>query len=168
MRGWVVFLWALLATIVLIAVGIFGSLVVSGRITLFPEPTPTPTPTPVVTPVVDFSYEVLVMNATPESGLATRTRDLIITAGWPADLVTAGEAGVTDFAETTIYYVFPEDEAAAAGLAGVIGGATLTQSDFYQVEDDPATTDVDESAAKQLTVVLGMDRVQAPAPTPTG
>ena len=30
MRGWVVLLWAVLATIVLVAVGIFGTLLVTG------------------------------------------------------------------------------------------------------------------------------------------
>ena len=41
-------LWAALATIVLIAVGIFGTLLASGRIELFPTPTPTVAPVPEV------------------------------------------------------------------------------------------------------------------------
>ena len=40
-----------------------------------------------------------------------------------------GDAGTTDFPETTVYYAFPEDEAAALGLAGVIGGAQVAQTD---------------------------------------
>lgn len=167
MRGWVVFLWALLATIVLIAVGIFGSLIATGRVTLFPTPTPTVTPLPEVTPVVDTSFGVLVLNATPETGLATQTKDLIVGAGWAETSVVAGEAGSTDFATTTIYYALPEDEAAAAGLADVIGGAELVQSDAYQQVDDPGTEDVDESTAKQLTVVIGLDRTEQPDPSPT-
>lgn len=159
MRGWVVLLWALLATVVLIAVGIFGTLLVSGRVVLFPTPEPTVSPLPVVTPIIDTSYEVLVLNATPEQGLATQTKDVVVAAGWAEDTVSAGEAGSTDFPRTTIYYYLPEDEAAAAGLAEVIGGAELAQSDVYQPTDDPE--------AKQLTIVIGLDRTaNPPAETP--
>jgi hypothetical protein len=158
MRGWVVLLWALLATVVLIAVGIFGTLLVTGRIALFPTAEPTVAPLPVVTPVIDQSYEVLVLNATPEQGLATQMKDVIVTAGWAEESVSAGEAGSTDFPETTIYYYLPSDEAAAAGLAEVIGGAQLAQSDVYQPTDDPQ--------AKQLAIVIGLDRTANP-PTET-
>ena len=171
MRAWVVILWALVATIVLVAVGIFGSLIATGRVTLFPTPTPTPTPVETIAPVIDTSFGVLVLNATPESGLATRTKDTIVAAGWPAETVNAGEAGSTDFAQTTVYYAFPEDEAAARGLAEtVLGGAQVAQSDVYQPTDDPATADIDESTAKQLVVVIGLDRTSNPpdpSATPT-
>lgn len=160
MRGWVVLLWAVLATVVLVAVGIFGTLLVTGRVVLFPTPTPTATPLPVVTPVVDPSYDVLVLNATPETGLATQMKDVVVAAGWAEDTVLASEAGSTDFAETTIYYYLPTDEAAAAGLAQVIGGAKIEQSDVYQPADNPD--------AKQLTIVIGLDRTaNPPSPTPT-
>jgi LytR cell envelope-related transcriptional attenuator len=158
MRGWVVLLWALLATVVLIAVGIFGTLLVTGRIALFPTPEATIAPLPVVTPVIDQSYEVLVLNATPEQGLATQMKDVIVGAGWAEESVSAGEAGSTDFPETTVYYYLPSDEAAAAGLAEVIGGAQLVQSDVYQPTDDPE--------AKQLAIVIGLDRTANP-PTET-
>ena len=167
MRGGAVFLWAVLATIVLIAVGIFGTLIASGRIVLNPAPSSTPTPLATVAPVVDPTYDVLVLNATPQEGLAAQTKDLIVEAGWPVDSVTASGAGVTDFAETTVYYAFPEDEAAARGLAEtVLGGAQVAQSDVYQPADDPATADVDESAVKQLVVVVGLDRTSNP-PSPS-
>ena len=158
MRGWVVFLWAALATIVLVALGIFGTLLVTGRVALFPTPEPTVTPLPIVTPVVDTTYEVLVLNATPEPGLATQMKDVVVAAGWAEDTVLASEAGSTDFPETTIYYYLPADEAAAAGLSEVIGGAKLEQSDVYQPADDPE--------ARQLTVVIGLDRTSTP-PTET-
>ncbi|SIT70047.1 LytR C-terminal domain-containing protein [Microbacterium sp. RU33B] len=161
MRGWVVFLWAALATVVLIAVGIFGTLLASGRVVLFPTPSPTATPAPVVTPVVDTSYSVMVLNATPESGLATQMKDVVVAAGWLTDTVTASDAGSEDFAETTVYYAYPEDEAAALGLAQVIGGAAIAQTDVYQPIDTPD--------AKLLTIVIGLDRTAAgatPAPTP--
>jgi hypothetical protein len=161
MRGWVVLLWAVLATVVLVVVGIFGTLLVTGRVALFPTPVASATPLPIVTPVVDTTYGVLVLNATPEQGLATQMKDTVVAAGWAEDAVLASEAGSTDFAETTIYYYLPADEAAAAGLAEVIGGARLEQSDVYQPTEDPE--------AKQLTIVIGLDRTAAsPSPTPSG
>lgn len=160
MHGWVVLLWAALATVVLVVVGIFGTLLVSGRIELFPTPAPTVTPVPEVTPVVDTSYDVLILNATPETGLATQTKDVVVAAGWAADAVSAGEAGSDDFAQTTVYYRDAADEAAAAGLAEVIGGALIVQSDVYQPAGDPE--------GKQLTIVIGLDRTAAGAtPSPT-
>lgn len=160
MRGWVVLLWAALATIVLIALGIFGTLLASGRIELFPEATPTVAPAPEVTPVVDTSYQVVILNATPEQGLATQLKDVVVGAGWADSLVLPSDASAEDFPETTVYYLNPEDEAAAAGLADVIGGANIEQSEVYQPAD-PAT--------KQLTIVIGLDRTaagQTPAATP--
>lgn len=161
MRGWVVLLWAVLATIVLIALGIFGTLLASGRIELFPTPEPTVEPLPVVTPVVDTSYGVLILNATPEQGLATQLKDVVVAAGWAEETVSASEASANDFAETTVYYVGAEDEAAALGLADVIGGAHVEQSDVYQPVGDPE--------AKQLAIVIGLDRTSTPpsaSPTP--
>ena len=159
MRGWVVLLWAVLATIVLIAVGIFGTLLASGRIELFPTPAPVVTPVPTVEPVVDTTYEVLILNVTPEDGLATQLKDVVVAAGWPVDSVLASEAGSDDFPETTVYYLAPEDEPAARGLAGVIGGANVEQSDTYQ----PANAE-----SRQLTIVIGLDRTAAaPSATPT-
>lgn len=167
MRAGAITLWAIVATIILIAAGIFGSLVLTGRITLFPTPTPTPTPTPEVTAVVDTTFTVSVLNGTGESGLAGAMKDQIVAAGWSADNVNASSAAITDFAETTIYYAFPADEAAALGLADVIGGATIVQDDFYQPVDDPNTGDLDESQARLLTIVIGLDRTAAGAPVET-
>lgn len=159
MRGWVVLMWALFATLVLIVVGIFVTLIISGRIALAPEPTPTITAPPVIAPVVDTSYQVMILNATPTSGLATQLKDTVVAAGWQADAVHPGDAGSSDFPLTTVFYVLPEDEAAALGLADVIGGAEVAQDDAYQ-SLEPGT--------KQLTIVIGLDRVPAgedPDPT---
>lgn len=161
MRGWVVLLWAAAATIVLIVLGIFGTLIASGRIELFPQPSATVTSTPVasITPTVDTSYEVLILNATTQDGLATQLKDVLVESGWPVDNVLASDAGTNDFAETTVYYLDPADAAAAQGLAGLIGGAKVEQSDVYQ----PADPD-----SPQLTIVIGADRTDAAtSATPT-
>lgn len=168
LNGWIVFFWAALATVLLVAVGIFGTLVATGRVELFPVPenTAAATPDPTVTPVVDTTYAVNVLNATPEDGLATEVKDLVVAAGWAAGDVLASEASATDFAETTVYYAADDDEAAAAGLADAIGGALIAQSDAYAPADDP-DTEADESAAPLLTIVVGLDRVAAePSATP--
>lgn len=164
MRGWVVFLWAAAATVVLVVVGIFGTLVASGRVALFPSAIAVPTPVATAAPVIDTAYAVIVLNATPEDGLATTVKDQIVAAGWNADAVTAGEAGSQDFPTTTVYYAFAQDEGAARGLADVIGGAQIVQDAVYQPADD-ANTPEDESKAEQLAVVIGLDRVSTP-PTP--
>lgn len=153
MNGWIVLLWSFVAALVLIVAGIFASLVFMGRIDLFPEAEPTAVPTPEVTGVVDTTYAVLVLNATPEEGLDVQIRETLVNGGWPADGVSYGAAGSTDFAQTTVYYVQDDDELAALGLADAIGGAEVVQSDFY--------ADPDDEDQKQLVVVVGLDRAEA-------
>ena len=161
-----VLLWSLGAVIVLTAVGVLISMIGSGRIALFPPTAPTPTPEAVVDPVIDTSYSVLILNATGERGSATAAKDLLVASGWPPESVLPGQAG-SEFPTTTVYYALPEDEAAALGVAEVIGGGAVEQSAAYLPADDPATVDVDESAVTQLTVVLGRDRVASATPAPT-
>ncbi|MDQ1084609.1 MULTISPECIES: LytR C-terminal domain-containing protein [Microbacterium] len=164
LRGWIVFLWAAIATLVLIIVGIFGTLVVSGRISSGADPVPAPTPTAEATTpaVVDTSYSVVVLNGTGDEGLAGTLRDRLIQAGWSGDAVETGDSDSTDFAQTTVFYLRDADEAAAEGLAETIGGAAVGQSDFLQPSDDPNTPD-DESAVKRLVVVIGVDRAAGQA-----
>ncbi len=154
MNGWIVLLWSFVAALVLIIGGIFGSLVVMGRISLFPEAVPTGTPAPEETGVVDTTYSVLILNATADEGLDDQMRDTLINTGWSGDVVFASDSTSQDFATTTVYYVADDDELAAIGLAGVIGGADVQQSDFY--------ADLNDTELKQLTVVIGLDRSANP------
>lgn len=158
MNGWVVLLWSFVAALVLIIAGIFGSLVVMGRISLFPEAAPSIVPTPEETGVIDPAYSVMILNATPDEGLDAQMSDAIVNAGWAADTVFASDSESQDFATTTVYYVAPEDELAAIGLAGVIGGAEVRQSDFY--------AELNDTGAKQLTIVIGLDRSTSAPETP--
>jgi len=168
MRGSVVLLWSAVAAVVLIAVGIFGTLVATGRISLAPATSPGATSAPEVEPVVDTSFAVLVLNATPERGLAARVRDVVIAAGWAPEDVLDGEAGSNDFAATTVYFATAEDEGAARGLAAVVGATEIVLDPVYQPVDDPATEDVDESDVRQLAVVVGLDLTAAGAATTSG
>ncbi len=150
MNGWVALLGAAVAAVILIVVGTFGAFIATGRITPFPEATQSAPTVPEEPGVIDTAYTVLILNGTPDSGLEARIRDTIINAGWNGSDVYAGPSGDTGFELTTIYYVTDADEPAARGLAEVIGGADLIQSDHYANPDDPED--------RQLTLVLGLDR----------
>ncbi|GAA3760188.1 hypothetical protein GCM10022240_10980 [Microbacterium kribbense] len=158
LRGWVIFAWAALATILLIALGIVGTLLVSGRLAPLPAAGPTQSAASTVTPVVDTSYNVLILNATGTPGAATSVTSALVAAGWNRSSVSPGDAGST-YPTTTVYYTLPQDAGAAAGLAKLIGGAAVVQSDRYQPAGDPE--------ARQLTIVLGADRAAAPSPSHT-
>ena len=162
MRGWFVLLWAAVATVVLVAVGIFAAMLAMGKIS-FDSAAPTPMPSvtaTATTPPLDTSYAVLVLNATGASGLAASTRDTIINAGFPAAAVAAGDADSQDFPDTTIYYKTEADKPAAQALAALLGATKVAQSDVYG--DDVV------QGQKQLTVVLGLDLAKnAPSTEPT-
>jgi len=152
MSGWLVFTWALIATVILVGAGIFGVLVYSGKITPFGS-APTIAAAPKETSVLDKSYTVLVFDATGKKGLADSMKAEIVSVGYAPASVTAGDSGTRGFERTTVYYPSPADKLAAQGLADAIGGAPIAQSDEYP-------------KPKQLTVVIGMDRVPGAA-TPT-
>lgn len=153
MNGWIVLLWSFVAALILIIGGIFASLVVMGRIPLFPDAGSSATPAPEDTGVVDTSYTVLILNATAEDGLDTQMRDTLLNSGWSADNVLPTPSDSDDFETTTVYYSAAEDEAAAIGLAHLLGGAAVQQSDFYSGKS--------ATGGKQLTVVIGLDRASA-------
>lgn len=150
-----VLLWSAVAVLVLLVVGIFGTLVVMERITLFPGAEESATPLPEETGTLDTTYSVMILNATPDTGIDDELRATLVDAGWNADIVFAVDGSTDDFPETTVYYVDAADEQAALGLASFIGGALVEQSDVYASLN---TTDT-----SQLTVVMGLDRTDAGA-----
>lgn len=158
MNGLVVLLWSAAAALVLIVGGIFVSLVMMDRISLTPDAEPTTQQTQGVAPKVDTSYRVLVLNATPEEGLVAEVREALLAEGWAGDDVFGSEGSTQEFENTTVFYVDKADEAAALGVAEVLGGAEVQQSDFY--------ADLNDTELPQLTVVIGLDR--APGATPKG
>lgn len=159
LNAWVALLWASVAAIILIIGGTFAMFVFSGRIVLFPEASQTQTTAPEDEGVLDVTFPVLILNGTPDTGLEQRTRDTLVNVGWSGTDVEAGTSGVTDFPTTTVYYLLEDDEQAALGLANLLGGADIAQSDHYS---DPAKPD-----QRVLTVVLGLDG-QAVASTAAG
>ena len=159
MNGWVVLLWSTAAALVLIVAGIFVTLVIIGRIDLFPQAQPDAAATPAIEAAVDPSYRVLILNGTAEDGIESDARQILLDNGWTDDMVLASAGSTTDFETTTVYYVETEDLAAAEGVADLLGGATLVQSDFYAAQNT--------SEDPQLTVVLGLDRTTAAPETPS-
>ncbi|GAA4486656.1 LytR C-terminal domain-containing protein [Microbacterium panaciterrae] len=158
MHGWFVLLWAAVATVVLIAVGIFAAMVAMDKISFGSAPAPSISPTATPTkPALDTSYAVFVLNGTTATGFATATRDTIVNAGFPGTAVAAADADKQDIAVTTVYYQTPADKAGAEALAALIGATNTAQSDVY-------ANDVVQGQ-KQLTVVLGLDLAKN-APTP--
>lgn len=151
-----VLLWSAIATVVIILIGVFGTMLATGRLDFAPAPEASQGAGPVA-PKVDTSYPVLVLNATDEDGLGATIRDTIVDAGWSADDVQDDNASADDFPTTTVYYQSAADEAAARGLADVIGGAEVSLDDTFQVVNDPGTPAADGTVGLQLVVIVGLD-----------
>lgn len=145
----------MVAAMILIVVGVFVSFLLMGRITFGGEAVQTPTPSP-ETGIVDTSYGVLILNATPEEGLDTVMRDALIGAGWESGSLLNSRAASSDFPTTTVIYMTDVDRKAALGIAEVIGGA--------EVEQDPEYPMLSGGEGKQVAVVIGLDRTSTPPP----
>ncbi|MEV7631981.1 LytR C-terminal domain-containing protein [Microbacterium sp. NPDC089318] len=157
MNGLVVLLWSAAVALVLIVCGIFVSLVMMDRISLFGGDEPTAVQTePGVAAQVDTSYRVMILNATPEEGLVADVREKLLAEGWSTDDVFGSDGSSQEFSKTTVFYVADADEGAALGLAELLGGAEVEKSDFY--------AGLNDSDEPQLTVVIGLDRVAGNAP----
>jgi hypothetical protein len=153
-------LWAVIAIVVLVAAGVVGTLWAGGRLGGAPGSSSAPTIGPTADPVLDTTYTVVVLNATPQEGLSGAVGEEVVAAGWSEDDVTAGDAGSHDFERTTVFYARAEDEGPARGLAEAIGGADVELSEAYQ--------DGDDETLRQLVVVVGLDRATVEESTPAG
>lgn len=155
-RGWVAFWWALAATLVLIAAGVFVLFSLSSRLhfdlpglqtgSATPAAT-TPAPAPTAEPTVDPGLDVTVLNGTPTSGIAAEVTDTLETAGWTVG--STSNANTMDVPTTVVYYADASLEGAARGVAASIPGATILLADDF----------ADSGAA--LTVVVGNDYLPA-------
>ncbi|GAA3942034.1 LytR C-terminal domain-containing protein [Microbacterium soli] len=160
-NGPVTLLWSAAIALVLIAAGIFISLVLMGRIDPFGTAAPAePQQTQGVLAEVDTSYRVLILNATPQAGAVATVRKTLIDHGWQESDVLGNGGSTSEFPETTVFYVEKADEAAALGVAELLGGVKAEQSDHY--------APLNVSGSPQLTVVIGMDRVETAEPSPGG
>jgi hypothetical protein len=150
MRAGLIVLWAAVAAVILFAVGVFLSLLWTDRISFGPEPS-TPAAVESTAPVgaVDTSYTVWILNAGPDPAQTDRAKSLAVGVGYAEDAVATSEADQQDFATSTVYFSDAADEGPARALASALGIAQVAQSDAYKP--------IDDSAGRQLTVVLGVD-----------
>lgn len=155
-NGPVTLLWSAAVALVLIVIGIFISLVLMGRIQLFGSAEPAPQQTQGVVAKIDTSYRVLILNATPQAGVVASVRQELIDQGWAADAVFGSDGSTSEFPDTTVFYVDKADEAAALGVAEVLGGVKAERSDHYATLND--------SELPQLTVVVGLDHLGTESP----
>lgn len=159
-NGPVTLLWSAAVALVLIVIGIFISLVLMGRIQLFPSADPAPQQTQGVVAEIDTSYRVLILNATPQAGVVATVRQELMAEGWASDAVFGSDGSTSEFPDTTVFYVDKADESAALGVAEVLGGVRVEHSDHYAALND--------SSLPQLTVVVGLDRLGSGSPSPSG
>ncbi len=160
-RGWIGFLWALAATVILITAGVVGLFLLNDRLdfaipgapstapsaaptaTATPTPSPTPTTPPTAEPTVDPDLDITVLNGTPGIGVAGGVAELLAEAGWSVG--TTADASSDDVEETFVYYADPSLEGAARGVAeSVAGSEILLSGDFADSGAD-------------ITVVVGND-----------
>ncbi|MCM3695889.1 LytR C-terminal domain-containing protein [Microbacterium oleivorans] len=156
LRVGVIVLWSVVATVAIVAVGVLSTMFATGRLDFAPRSESTAT-SQVVAPQVDTSYQVLILNATPDAALGQAVRDDVIAAGWAEADVEESNASSDDFPTTTVYYGTAADEAAARGLADAIGGAEVSLDDTYQVVAPPETASAEGETRSQLVVVVGLD-----------
>jgi len=162
--GWIAFGWALLATIVLVASGLFAVsrvMDIDLGIPWLEAPTADPgstfvPPPPVVTDPAQIDpargITIIVINGTPVSGLQNTIGDELAAAGWP--ILSRANAGDRDILDTVVYYSNPADADVARGLVQALG--------VGEIQEVPEGT----YPGAKLTIVLGMDHPLVPAPEP--
>lgn len=151
-RGWITFAWAALATVVLIAAGLFGLAIVNGKLSGLPffapgaSATPSATPTPTAPPLLNPTVPITILNGTAAAGLANQVGDNLVAQGWHGAAVGVGSranAAATDVKQTTVYYSDPTNEGAARALVLSLKAGQIRLSNVY--------------TASPITVVIGSD-----------
>ncbi len=129
-RGWRYVLAGAIATAVLLAGGIVWANSVGGGTNEPVAQGPAQPQDSRVTPELDPSASVAVLNGTPTPNLAAGVDQVITQNGWGA-IAFSDDAASRDVQISAVFYAVPEDEAAAAGLAAQLGGVSTYQSDGY-------------------------------------
>jgi hypothetical protein len=160
-KGWVTFWWSLVATIVLVAIGVLGLFYLNDRLNFtLPgagSPTPvasasaTPTTPPTAEPTLDPSLSVTVLNGTPAAGVAAGVGQTLTDAGWTVGATS--NADTETVPATVVYYADASLEGAARGVLDSIIDTIPTAT--FQLSSDFADTGAD------ITVVVGNDYVPA-------
>lgn len=159
-RRWIAVAWAALATVLLVAGGLFAlsllnpdlDLRVPGSDSAAPDPVDPAPEQPAVEPLLDPTVPITVLNGTATQGLASQVGDSLVAQGWEGastDVGSRAQAAVNDVALTQVFYNDPVNEAAARMLIQHLGVGELRLSNDYP--------------ASPLVVLIGAD-YEAAAP----
>jgi hypothetical protein len=153
-RGWITFLWAVLATAVLIVGGLYvlslldSSVYFPGsNIGAAPSDTPSSSPTPEVTPITDPAsiksrkITITVLNGTDIAGAQTRAGKVLKAAGWK--VTSEANASESTIKQTTVYYTNAINKDVAEGIQEALGTGNIQLTGAYQ--------------GAPITVVIGSD-----------
>jgi len=149
-RGWIAFGWAVLATVVLVVVGLFALQTLQGTgFNSGPDATDTPSasPTPTITPITDPTtiakrhITITVLNGTPTAGLQASAVHTLKLAHWR--VTSSAPASVNTFKKTVVYYSLATNKDVALGVAKALGSSIVSLTDAYP--------------GAPITVVLGAD-----------
>lgn len=163
-RGWIVFVWALLATALLVFGGLFllsRWLDVDFGLPIFAQPTSTPAPIettaePIITDPATIdparAITIVVLNGTSVAGLQTTVGDQLAGGGWP--ITSRATASDREIDRTVVYYSNPADADIARGLVAALG--------VGEIREVAAGT----FPGASLTIVLGADHPLVPQPDP--
>lgn len=157
-RGWIGFAWAALATVVLMAAGLFGLSLLNPDLeiripgvdtgTSTAAPGETEAPVEETEPVLDPAISISVLNGTATTGLATQVGDLLVSQGWEGAALGVGSranAASSDVATTIVFYSDPVNEGAARMIVQNLGVGEIRLSNDYP--------------ASPITVLIGADYV---------
>ncbi|MGG7465656.1 LytR C-terminal domain-containing protein [Plantibacter sp. YIM 135347] len=161
-RGWIAFLWAVVAVLVLVGIGTVALFTLNNKVDFFPQPTnsasesETPTPTPTeAAPVVDTEANILVLNGTETAGLAGQASEALAAAGF-TQAISTSDASTSDVAQSGIYYQDPSQEGAARAMSAALGGMKIELSQQYAIPAEEG-----ETPLLRIVVVLGADYTPA-------
>jgi hypothetical protein len=143
-RGWIAVAWAALATVVLVAGGLFGlsllnpdlEIKVPGVDTAAPtaDPAAPPEDEAEAEPMLDPELPITVLNGTATAGLATQVGDALVAQGWEGAAQGVGSranAGENDVEATQVFYNDPANEGAARMIIENLGIGQLRLSNNY-------------------------------------
>ena len=152
-RGWIMFLWAVVATAVLVVGGLYVLSIFNDQVKFglgnssATTPSPTGTPTPVITPISDptavasRNITITVLNGTDVVGLQNKAAAVLTAKGW--NVIGTSNSSATNITTTTIYYSDKTNEDVAEGLQGLLNAQDIQFSSFYP--------------SSSITIVVGSD-----------
>lgn len=145
-RGWIGLLWAVIATVLLIALGLTVLSLITNREEEPPAPTPSVSTAPTASPKLDPNVPLTILNGTPVPELANQVGDKLVKEGWKGAVEGVGSrlsASSRDVKKTVVFYSDPANESAARALIASLGTGQVRLSNDYP--------------ASPITILLGAD-----------